>query len=371
VRCLVLVFIVACMSSDALPPPGPLGTLTVQRIGSAVGYVDSDPPAIMCGSKCSAAFPGGTMVTLFPSIGPDGAFTGWSGACSGKQSCTVMIDGDQTVSAMFPCTGKKVFNYVGGAEAIQRFSAPACAGHVIIEADGGQGGNAGGLGAQIRGTFAITTQARRNLTVLVGGVGGADVLGVGLVHGGGGGGSFVYLDATDALPLIAAGGGGGTSSGCSGGPGSATQTPTMASGGTGSAPGGSNGGGAGGGTSTRGSADFGSGTGGGGGGWLSNGQAGTFGSKGDGGDAPRNGGSGGSGSINNPYLGGGFGGGGAAAGRASGGGGGFNGGGGGNDFVLTALGCGGGGGSYNGGEDPVNGAGLWVGYGRVTIIWTE
>lgn len=355
-----------------MPSAGPPGRLTVMRLGAALGFVDSDPPGIVCGATCSAAFPGGTMVTLFSTVGNDGTFTGWGGACFGTESCTVVIDGDQTVSATFPCTGRKVFNSPG---AIQTFGAPSCASRVIVEASGAQGGNAGGLGARIRGTFATSMLASRALVVLVGGVGApVDPVGIdaaGGLEGSGGGGSFVYIDANDPLPLVAAGGGGGNSTGCSGGPGSATETPTMASGGTGNGTSGSNGGGAAGGANIGGTASL-AGTGGGGAGWLSDGGPGSFGARGGGGRAPRNGGAGGDGGFNIEGIGG-VGGGGGAAGLAgaSGGGGGFNGGGGGNNLRGDSRGCGGGGGSYNGGEDPMNTAGARVGPGRVTITWTE
>jgi hypothetical protein len=330
-RCLLLVGVVACgTTTGAKIDAGPPARLTINLTGTAIGYVESDPPGIACGSTCNAMFPAGTEVTLFPTVGHDGAFGGWGDACFGSQNCTLTIDGDQTVTAMFPCTGKKVFNYVGGSQPIQMFSAPACAAHVVIEANGAQGGNLGGLGAQIQGTFDINTPPRHDLAVLVGAMGAST---------GGGGGSFVYANVADAVPLVAAGGGGG---GCADGPGSATQTPTTVAEGTGNAPGGSGGGG--------GSGGIGAG-GGGGAGWLSDGHPGSTGAKGAGGRAPRNGGTDG-----------GRGGGGSSG---YGGGGGFNGGGGGNN------GCGGGGGSYNGGENPTNLEGVWPAGGRVTITWTE
>jgi hypothetical protein len=367
-RCLVLVLVGACVTSsdDGMRAAGPPGHLTVALSGAAVGFVESDPPGIACGNKCDAEFPGGTMVTLVPIVGRDGEFHGWGGACSGTENCTVMIDGDQTLSATFLCTGRKVFNYRGGSETIQTFSAPDCAKHVIIDAAGGEGGDAGGRGAQIRGTFATDMLPGRDLLVLVGTAGTHSD-----VAGGGGGGSFVYTNVTDAAPLVAAGGGGGSSAGCSGGPGSATQTPTIADGGTGNGTGGSNGGGASGGVNLGGSVSP-SGTGGGGAGWLSDGRPGSFGTKGGGGRAPRNGGSGGAGDGPSGGFGG-FGGGGGAAssGGASGGGGGYNGGGGGNNLSGNARGCGGGGGSYNGGEDPLNTAGARVGHGLVAITWTD
>src|SRR5262245_3461909 len=154
-RYLALVFVVACgaCTGDAAPA-GPPGHLTVMRLGAAAGFVESDPPGILCGGNCDASFPAGTVVTLFAEVGNDGTFSGWDGACSGTEGCTVMIDGEQTVSATFPCTGKRVFNYEHLGPPIQTLDIPHCASHVIVEAAGAQGGNAGGLGAKIQGTFA-------------------------------------------------------------------------------------------------------------------------------------------------------------------------------------------------------------------------
>src|ERR1043166_9456425 len=157
-RSLVLGLVGGCAacSGDGMRPTGAPGRLSVALSGAAVGFVESDPPGIACGSKRDAEFPGGTLVALFPIVGSDGMFDSWSGPCTGSQSCAVMIDGDQTVPAVFHCTGRKVFNYLADTPAIQSFTPPDCAMQVIIDAAGGEGGDAGGRGAQIRGTFEIS-----------------------------------------------------------------------------------------------------------------------------------------------------------------------------------------------------------------------
>jgi Divergent InlB B-repeat domain len=74
-------------------------TLQVAKTGS--GTVSSSPPGIACGSTCTASFGDGATVTLTATPTAGWAFSGWSGACSGKGTCTVMIDGDKTAGATF------------------------------------------------------------------------------------------------------------------------------------------------------------------------------------------------------------------------------------------------------------------------------
>jgi hypothetical protein len=61
----------------------------------------SSPDGINCGSACSANFPGGTIATLnaYPAAGS--AFSGWSGACSGTNVCTVGINNSASATATF------------------------------------------------------------------------------------------------------------------------------------------------------------------------------------------------------------------------------------------------------------------------------
>ena len=72
-------------------------TLTVAIKGP--GTVRSQPAGIDCGSTCTHAYDDGTNVTLTPS--PAAAFTGWSGACSGRGSCQVAMTAARSVTATF------------------------------------------------------------------------------------------------------------------------------------------------------------------------------------------------------------------------------------------------------------------------------
>ncbi|MFL5958956.1 MAG: PASTA domain-containing protein [Gaiellaceae bacterium] len=86
----------------AISSPGPLThTLTVSKSGSGSGTVESSPAGIDCGTTCSRAYAGATIVTLTATPAAGSTFTGWSGECTGTGSCTVTIDSDKTVTASF------------------------------------------------------------------------------------------------------------------------------------------------------------------------------------------------------------------------------------------------------------------------------
>lgn len=74
--------------------------LTVNTSGPATGTVTSTPSGIDCPGTCSATFPSGTQLTL-NAASSDGVFTGWSGSCSGSDTCTVTLSGDSSVIATF------------------------------------------------------------------------------------------------------------------------------------------------------------------------------------------------------------------------------------------------------------------------------
>ncbi|PYX94856.1 MAG: hypothetical protein DMG71_11260 [Acidobacteria bacterium] len=75
--------------------------LTVSETGSGTGTVTSNPAGINCGPTCAAAFATGTTVTLTAAPNPGFVFTGWSGGCSGTDTCTVALNADTSVPATF------------------------------------------------------------------------------------------------------------------------------------------------------------------------------------------------------------------------------------------------------------------------------
>ena len=89
------------MSNPAPPPPPGSPVLIVQLAGSDTGTVVSSPPAINCGTTCSASFAAGTQVTLTATPAANSTFAGWAGGCSGTGTCTVTLSSTSTVTATF------------------------------------------------------------------------------------------------------------------------------------------------------------------------------------------------------------------------------------------------------------------------------
>lgn len=75
--------------------------LTVSLSDPVGGSVTSAPAGINCGTLCSYVFNYGTeiILTAAPNIGY--GFTGWSGACSGTGSCSVIADSEKSITANF------------------------------------------------------------------------------------------------------------------------------------------------------------------------------------------------------------------------------------------------------------------------------
>ena len=79
------------------------GMLTVQKLGTGTGSVSSDPIGVDCGATCTDLFaPEQVTLTATPAAGS--VFTGWSGACSGTETCQVQMSADETVAATFSLT---------------------------------------------------------------------------------------------------------------------------------------------------------------------------------------------------------------------------------------------------------------------------
>lgn len=69
--------------------------------GSGKGRVMSNPGGIDCPPDCSESYHPGTIVNLTASPGPFSRFTGWSGDCTGREPCTVIMNRDVTAVANF------------------------------------------------------------------------------------------------------------------------------------------------------------------------------------------------------------------------------------------------------------------------------
>jgi hypothetical protein len=75
--------------------------LTVARAGAGSGTVSSAPSGIDCGLTCTQNFALDASITLTasPSLGSE--FSGWSGDCSGTDSCVVAMSTNRSVTASF------------------------------------------------------------------------------------------------------------------------------------------------------------------------------------------------------------------------------------------------------------------------------
>jgi hypothetical protein len=73
--------------------------LTVTKTGSGDGTVTAT--TINCGAICNTNFDDGTVVTLSATVSPGSRFAGWTRACTGTASCTVMMSEARHVTARF------------------------------------------------------------------------------------------------------------------------------------------------------------------------------------------------------------------------------------------------------------------------------
>jgi hypothetical protein len=80
-------------------PSCAMWTLAVRRSGK--GTVTSAPAGIACGGTCSFRWWGGNTIALKAKPSGGSAFAGWSGSCSGKRSCSVLLTSDKSVTAKF------------------------------------------------------------------------------------------------------------------------------------------------------------------------------------------------------------------------------------------------------------------------------
>ena len=97
-------------------------TLTVETAGDGGGTVTSSDDGINCPGDCKQDYAEPAEVTL--TAAPDAAseFTGWSGACSGLDPCTLDMDESRNVTATFDSNELRVYKtgsgtgYVGSGD---------------------------------------------------------------------------------------------------------------------------------------------------------------------------------------------------------------------------------------------------------------
>jgi uncharacterized repeat protein (TIGR02543 family) len=79
-------------------------TLTLRKGGSGKGSVVSTPEGIDCDGNCQLAsfsYNPDANVILFATADMGSIFTGWSGDCTGTESCTVTMNRNRTATATF------------------------------------------------------------------------------------------------------------------------------------------------------------------------------------------------------------------------------------------------------------------------------
>jgi len=99
--------------------------LTVNFAGGGTGTVAAADGSLTCSStqpNCSASYGPGTSVSLQASPTGGSTFTGWSGACSGKDpaQCSVTLNADATVTATFTLPPDFKFNPASTSLTLQR-----------------------------------------------------------------------------------------------------------------------------------------------------------------------------------------------------------------------------------------------------------
>ena len=89
---------VACGGVD----PSPANSVYVVTVHvDGPGRLISLPPAIDCPGTCSAAFAGGSWITLAAISGDDASFVEWSRGCSGATGCAFVPTRGVDVVARF------------------------------------------------------------------------------------------------------------------------------------------------------------------------------------------------------------------------------------------------------------------------------
>jgi alpha-tubulin suppressor-like RCC1 family protein len=88
---------------------GPSRTLTVELAGAGTGTVGG-PGGIVCPAvNCVSRLPDSRVLNLRAEAAPGSGFAGFTGPCTGTDTCPVKMDGDQTVTATFgPPKGTKI-----------------------------------------------------------------------------------------------------------------------------------------------------------------------------------------------------------------------------------------------------------------------
>ena len=93
-------FLLCCIS--ILRPPASMAAIqTINVTKTGPGDVYDTAAQIDCGPVCTGSYNDGDVVTLKAAPATGYVFTGWTGACSGSDPCTITIASSQSVGATF------------------------------------------------------------------------------------------------------------------------------------------------------------------------------------------------------------------------------------------------------------------------------
>ena len=95
--------------------------LDVTRSGTGAGNVSSAPAGVDCGVDCAESYAVGMTVTLVALASTGSSFTGWSGACTGMETCIVTMNTAKSVGAAFLDVSAPPPPLVGDSELSRRF----------------------------------------------------------------------------------------------------------------------------------------------------------------------------------------------------------------------------------------------------------
>jgi len=99
---LLIILVAGCSGGDSdSATTAATFNLAISIDGPGTGTVISSPAGINCGTDCTESFTENTVVTLTTSSASGSSFAGWSGACSGTESCSVTMDAKKSVIATF------------------------------------------------------------------------------------------------------------------------------------------------------------------------------------------------------------------------------------------------------------------------------
>ncbi|WP_281184610.1 CARDB domain-containing protein [Trichlorobacter lovleyi] len=114
--------------------------LILTKSGLGTGTITSLPAGIACGATCSSQFATNSTVTLTATPDTGSIFTGWSGACSGLDTCSVTMDAAKTVTATFDQLAVPTVSVSSPSDVIRNtrptLQYTASAGTVTVKVDG-------------------------------------------------------------------------------------------------------------------------------------------------------------------------------------------------------------------------------------------